>query len=400
MMLLRVILLLLALPALAATGYLALLTVMSWRSRPPAPTGPRLRFDVVVPAHDEESGIARTVRSLLALEWPRELFRVIVVADNCTDRTAKRAAEAGAVVLVRNNLTRRGKGYALQFAFEHLLAEGKADAVVVVDADTLVSPNLLAAFASRLEAGALAAQAHNAVLNCHDSWRTQLMALAFALFNDLRSLGRERLGVSCGLRGNGMCISKEALLRVPHEAFSIVEDLEYGIRLGYAGIRVAYAHDARVQSEMVSSERASRSQRRRWESGRGALMHRHGPDLFREAVRRRSAVLLDMALDIFVPPLSWVAAYTGFGTAAAIMLSIGNGAPVAALWCWGAGMLFLVAYVLRGVQLSGLGVRGLACLAWAPGFIVWKAVILATRPVQESKEFIRTTREPGTTRPT
>ncbi len=393
MTLLDAALVVLALPALVATGYLALLAVLSRRGPAAAPASRRLRFDVVVPAHDEEAGIARTVSSLLALDWPSDRFRVLVVADNCTDRTAERAEASGALVLVRRDARRRGKGYALGFAFERVLADGVADAAVVVDADTVATRNLLSAFAARLEAGELAVQARNTVLNADASWRTRLMALAFVLINEVRSLGRERLRVSCGLRGNGMCISREALRRAPYEAFSIAEDLEYGIVLGEAGIRVAYAGEACVQSEMVTGERASRSQRRRWEGGRRALRRRYVSTLLRSALRDRSPVLLDLALDLLVPPLAWVAAYAALGAAAAGLASLAPGGAVAAPACWGGSLILLATYVARGWQLSPLGIRGLASLAWLPFFVVWKIWTTATRPAAESTEFVRTARE-------
>jgi cellulose synthase/poly-beta-1,6-N-acetylglucosamine synthase-like glycosyltransferase len=370
-----------------------LLTVLSRRGPPREPRSQELRFDVVVPAHDEEAGIERTVRSLLALDWPVDRFRVLVVADNCADRTAERAEAAGALVLVRTEPGRRGKGYALRAAFDRVLGDEVADAVVVVDADTVASRNLLSAFAARLEAGELAVQSRNAVLNHDASWRTRLMTLAFALFNEVRSLGRERLRLSCGLRGNGMCIARAALLRAPYGAFSIVEDLEYGIVLGERGIRVAYAEDACVSSEMVTSERASRSQRRRWEGGRVALRKKHGLALLRAAFRDRSRLVLDLALDVLLPPLSWIAAYAATGTVAAGLLSLVHGAPAVALLCWGASLLLLGAHVVRGWQVSSLGVRGLAALAWVPFYFVWKVWVGATRPAAESDEFIRTTRE-------
>lgn len=396
MTLLHLALALLVVPAVIATGYLALLTILSSRLRPAAPVQPRLRFDVVVPAHDEEAGIERTVKNLLAMDWPAGLFRVLVVADNCSDHTAERAAEAGATVLVRRDRTLRGKGYALEFAFTHVLADGFADAAVVVDADTVVTPNLLTAFAARLEAGAQAVQAEYAVLNYEASWRTRLMSLAFALFHNVRSVGRERMGVSCGLRGNGMCFAVEALRKVPHSAFSIVEDLEYGIRLGQAGIRVHYAPDARVFGEMVTGGAASRSQRQRWEGGRMEIIRQHGLGLLKEAFQRRDPVLLDLALDVLVPPLSWIVAYTAFGTSAAAMLVLGHAAPVWALALWLAPCAFLVGYVLRGVQVSGMGARGLLSLAWAPVFLAWKIVMLVARPAQPRTEWVRTARESGT----
>jgi cellulose synthase/poly-beta-1,6-N-acetylglucosamine synthase-like glycosyltransferase len=390
---LQVLLWLLAVPALVATGYLALLTLFSVRPRPRAAPPPRKRFDVVVPAHDEEAGIARTVESLRALEWPPELFRVLVVADNCSDATAERAAAAGATVLVRRDPERRGKGYALEFAFERVLADGRADAAVVVDADTVVGANLLAAFAGRLEAGADAAQAEYAVLNPEASWRTRLMAIALALFHDVRSLGRERLGLSCGLRGNGMCFSAAALRRVPHRAFSLVEDLEYGIRLGEAGIRVHYASEARVLGEFVAGDHASRSQRRRWEGGRLAMLRLHGPSLLARGLRRRDRVLLDLAMDVLVPPLSWVAAWVGLGTAACAALSVARGALLPPLLAWGTSCAFLVAYVLRGVHASGMGLRGLAALAWAPAYMAWKVLVLSGRPAGRPGEWVRTARD-------
>ena len=259
---LDVLLTLSALPVLAATTYLALLALLARRA-PAPPSGRGVRFDLVVPAHDEEAGIAQTVRSLLAIDYPAELYRVVVVADNCSDQTARRASEAGARVLKRTDPERRGKGHALAFAFERLGEEGVADAFVVVDADTLVSPNLLGAFASRIQAGASALQADYGVRNPESSWRTRLLHLGFTLFHEVRSSGRERLGLSCGLRGNGMAFTRSVLAEVPHDAFSVVEDVEYGIRLGLAGHRVHYVGEAQVLGEMPASERATRSQRSR-----------------------------------------------------------------------------------------------------------------------------------------
>lgn len=378
-----VVLAALAVPPLLASGYLLLLTLASRRRDPPLPAAPRTRFDVIVPAHDEEACIARTVRSLLAADYPRELRRVIVVADNCADETASRAAAAGATVLVRQDPSRRGKGHALAFAFAHSLAAGFADAVAVVDADSTVSPNLLTAFAARLERGALAVQASAAVLNRDASSRTRLMALALALFNGVRSLGRDRLGVSCGLRGNGMCIATAALRAHPYGAFSLVEDLEYGVALGRAGVRVRYAAETAVASEMVSSAKAAGPQRRRWERGRAALARELALPLLREAIARRSLLLLDLAADLIMPPLSSLALAVCAGLAAALLLS-------ASPWPWLASAACIAAYLLRGWVLSGLGRSGLRALAWGPCYVVWKLCAVRRAP---PSTWVRTGRE-------
>jgi cellulose synthase/poly-beta-1,6-N-acetylglucosamine synthase-like glycosyltransferase len=392
--LLNVAFVVLSLPVLIWTGYLSLLALLSRANPvPPYEVRQKTRFDVIVPAHDEEAGIAATVDGLLGIDYPRDLYRVIVVADNCLDGTAVRAAEAGALVMKRDDSIRRGKGYALAYGFERSLTDAFADAVVVVDADTKVTPNLLHAFAARLSKGARAAQAEYAVANSVASWRTRLMHIAFALFHDVRSRARQRLGVSTGLRGNGMMFERTLLREFPHDAFSIVEDVEYGIRIGLAGHRVHYVGEARVFGEMVTAEGASRSQRRRWEGGRWLLARKHAARLLLAALRRRSLILFDLAADLVVPPLTYVALALAVGLgAASAWVGFGHGrwwsfAP----WCVSA--VFFALYVIRGAWLARVGMRVVLDLLWAPVYMVWK-VALALRPSPSREgEWVRTTRE-------
>jgi 1,2-diacylglycerol 3-beta-glucosyltransferase len=383
---------LLAIPVLLASGYLFVLALLSGRRGAPGYGPPRLRFDVVVPAHDEEPGVARTVRSLLAIDYPSELRRILVVADNCTDRTAEVAAAAGALVLERRS-ARRGKGYALEFAFERCLADGFADAIVVVDADSVASTNLLRAFSARLESGAVAVQACYGVRNKAASWRTRLMAIAFSLFHEVRSLGRERLRVSAGLRGNGMCFSTSLLREVPHRAYSLTEDLEYGIQLAIAGHRVHFASEVDVLSDMAVSARAARSQRQRWEGGRFAMLRQYGAALLWTGLRRSDLRLLDMAMDLFVPPLAILASLSGLGLVAAGLSCAWAGQTTSALYSWALANLLLAVYVLRGWQVSGTGLRGLADLLCAPAYAFWKATVLLRSPSRRAGDWVRTARE-------
>lgn len=389
---LDVLLWLAALPVCAASLYLLVLTLLSRRLVPPSAPPPRLRFVIVVPAHDEEAGVGATVASLLAVDYPAELRSVLVVADNCTDDTAARAREAGARVVVREDAVRRGKGYALALAFETILAEGATDAVVVVDADTVVSPTLLGSFAARIAAGAQAVQARYGVSNPDASWRTRLMAIALTLFHDVRSLGRERLACSAGLRGNGMCFTRQALLAVPHDAFSVVEDVEYGIRLGRSGHRVHYVDEAFVLGEMVSRADAARSQRRRWEGGRGQLAREHALPLVRDGILRADRVLLDLGMDLLVPPLATLAVAALLGLSASVAGSAAYGRTLGATWAWGGSVAAIVLYVARGWWLSGTGLAGLAALARAPTYVAWKLGLGVGRRVAP-RDWVRTRRE-------
>lgn len=382
------------LPLFLAASYLGVLALLARRTRTQSGfADPRTRFDVVVPAHDEASGIARTVKNLLALDYPASLRRIIVIADNCTDDTAERARAAGALVRVREDAAFRGKGYALRFAFDESLKDGAADAMVVVDADTVVSENLLRSFDAHIRRGAQAVQAEYGVLNADASWRTSLMRLAFALFHDVRSSARERLKVSTGLRGNGMCFTRELLSAHPHDAFSVVEDLEYGVRLALAGIRVVYAGDAHVKGEMPSSEQGSRTQRRRWEGGRFGVARAHAGTLLFRGLTERSALLLDVAADVLVPPLSMLVmgCVAGLVTSGAFIYLFGHGALPFGLFAVSA--LFLLLYVLRGWQFSDLGFRGLSLFVRVPGYVLWKLALAFRKPEAPRGEWVRTARE-------
>ncbi len=381
-----------AVPVLAACSYLALLTILSKRTAPPSSPPPRSRFDVVVPAHDEAADVGATVESLLSIDYPRSLFRVVVVADNCTDDTADRARAAGADVFVRDDASRIGKGHALAFAFEKLTAEQRADAVVVVDADTVVSPNLLRAFSARIAGGATAVQASYVVGNAMTSWRTRVVAIAFAMFHELRSIGRERLGVSCGLRGNGMCFVIGLLQAVPYDAFSVVEDVEYGIKLGVAGHRVRYAQEARVCGQVASTEKNARTQRARWEGGRSRLARLWVRRLFAQALHTRDRVCLDLAFDLLVPPIATSLAAVAVGLVLSIALSSSAGHALAPLWLFSACAVALAVHGLRGWQLSGTGLRGLLDVIYVPGFVAWK-LALRLRRSWRTEEWIRSPRE-------
>jgi cellulose synthase/poly-beta-1,6-N-acetylglucosamine synthase-like glycosyltransferase len=381
-----VFLFLLALPVLFWAAYLAALTVLSQRPPEPDYGPPKLKFAVVIPAHDEEAGIETAVRSLQLLDYPPELFHVVVVADNCTDHTADKALHVGAAVLVRKDPEKRGKGHALKYAFDILLEGDEApDAFVIIDADTSAAPNMLRAFAARLEAGEVAVQAEYSVRNPDASWRTRLMVIALALFHAVRSLARERLGVSVGLRGNGMALSAKVVKEVPHDAFSLVEDLEYGIRLGQAGHRVAYAHDALVVGDMASREQGARSQRHRWEAGRFQMAKQYLIPLLREAYKTKSKLLLDLAMDLIVPPLSIVATAAFAGAVLSLALTS---------WAWIPWMLSIgciAVYVVRGVIVSGAGWRGFVDLAYAPVYVGWKLTLPLTS--KKDKDWVRTERE-------
>jgi cellulose synthase/poly-beta-1,6-N-acetylglucosamine synthase-like glycosyltransferase len=384
-------LLVLAVPATLACLYLLVQTLMSAALPAAARSARQLRFDIIVPAHNEAAAISHTVTNLQGLDWPTDRYRILVIADNCTDATAALAAKAGATVLERVDPALRGKGYALLAGFKRSRDDAWADAAAVVDADAEVSPNLLEAFAARIDHGAHAVQVHYGVLNPWGSWRTRLLTVAMAAYHVVRSRTRERQRVSCGVRGNGWCVTHQLLNEVRYEAFSLAEDIEYGIAIGLAGYRVHYAGEADASQDMTASPQAARKQRQRWEHGRFQLIRSRTLPLLRAAWQRRSAVCLDLALDLLVLPITYVALNVGLLVIVALLAAWWHPGFMPWVWFSLGCVLVLVAYVLRGWQLSGTGARGLLDLLGAPVFVIWKMLLMLSR--HQSGEWVRTERK-------
>jgi cellulose synthase/poly-beta-1,6-N-acetylglucosamine synthase-like glycosyltransferase len=258
------------LPATAACLYYLVPTAVGLRGKHATRRRgkPRHSFAVLIPAHDEQTTLPATLRSVARLDYPPDKLRVVVVADNCTDRTAEVAAAAGVGHLVRSDPDRRGKGYAIAFGLERVLKE-KPDAVVILDADCELNPEALRAIDGALSAGADAVQA--AVRSRNANGTTGYVAAVGSAIDRAVAAGFDRLGLSVPLRGTGMAFRRSALERVPWEAFGPVEDMEYADRLWAAGVHVRFAGGAVVSCDAPAA--GLWTQRRRWRSAvRGRLV--------------------------------------------------------------------------------------------------------------------------------
>jgi cellulose synthase/poly-beta-1,6-N-acetylglucosamine synthase-like glycosyltransferase len=374
------------------------------RSRPrPREKGPR--FLIAIPAHDEEAGIGRTVQSCLGVDYPASLVEVLVIADNCQDRTAECARQAGAAVLERHHMAERSKGHALKYLLDHLNATGQIDrfdAVVVVDADTVVDRGLLWSFADRLEQGSDWVQALNTVANWHDSWRTRLMTLSFTLINGVLLLGQTALGLSAALRGNGMCLSTRGLRRRPWHSFGLVEDIEYSWTLRIAGERVAFAPEVAVHATMLAEGGvAAVNQRLRWEHGRRQLKRRVlGPLLRSPALGPIEK--LAATIELLMPPLIVL-------TTVAVTLVLFAAYCLLSHRHWAGDPLVLSAVLISAVVAGALAFHGLTAfllfgLDWTvllsltrlPGYALWRLTTLRNPPPER---WVRTDRAAPTERP-
>ncbi len=386
------------------TGYLALLSLLSLvarRSAPVAPGGP-LRIAVVIPAHNEESSIGRTVRSVAALDYPRDLTETFVIADNCTDTTASIARSLGATVLERFDDVKKGKGHALRWTFDQLLArEPRWDGFVVIDADSTASTNFLRVMDAHLRDGAGAIQASDMVERNLHSWSSEITRLGFTLYNFSRPLGRTVIGGSAGLRGNGMCFSAPLLRKIPWNAYGVTEDLQYGLSILLEGEKVRFAADARITTTMPTIAANAESQRIRWEQGRGPVTEMFSGKLLAGAFTRFSYPLLDSWIDLVTPPFISLMALSVAVLAVHVLLWMVAPALFSAwLLSWGIVILLGIVHVIAGLASAGADARLYLVLLHVPRYALWKLLLRRKHGSSGSpEEWIRTTREtkgPGT----
>ncbi|MBX9579829.1 MAG: glycosyltransferase family 2 protein, partial [Gemmataceae bacterium] len=206
----------------------------------------RHTFAVLIPARDEEAGLPAALRAVAAQDYPAHLVRVVVVADNCSDRTAAVARDHGAEVVVRDDPARPGKGYAVAAGLERVLGSGGTglrpvvpDIVLMLDADGTLNPAALRELDAAFVAGAEAVQAAVRFGN-PDAGPGAYAAAVGAAVDDAIAAGRGRLGLPVPLRGMGMAFRADVLRRVRWAAFGVAEDAEYGRQLRRAGVRVGY----------------------------------------------------------------------------------------------------------------------------------------------------------------
>ncbi len=358
-------------------------------------TDKQRKFAFIVPAHNEEKVIAQTLYSLSGLIYPKKLFDVYVVADNCTDETAVIARSIGVNVLERIHETKKGKGYALRWAFDWILTHrDDYDALIVVDADSLVSGNYLEVMNYYLEQGSEVVQSSDLVLPQPGNWSIEATRIGFLLFNYVKPLGRKLLNLNMGLRGNGMCFSTGILKEVPWEAWSLTEDVEYGLVLMLKGKKIEFAPEATVWARMPVKASNAESQRSRWEIGRLQIIRAYMSKFLIETFKKRSLVYFDVFIDLITPPFVNVM-FVIMTIFSSVMLFYFLGfLPILQLLLWGtlgaAGLL----YVFLGLYVGGAERSLYKSLLRLPVYIMWKVKVYV-KALGKGKEvdWIRTKRD-------
>jgi 1,2-diacylglycerol 3-beta-glucosyltransferase len=336
------------------------------------PTGVR-RFNVLVPAHNEELHLPRLLASLRSQHYPVDMYRVIVIADNCSDGTVAACRAFDVDVLERVDPEHRGKGYAIGWTLERLNLEA-TDAIVIVDGDSTADPRLLTQLNLQMERGDGVIQCYNGVANPDQSWFTRLMNVSRTIANEIIHPGKRKLGLSSHLMGNGMCFDVDVLRSFGWNAFSVGEDWEYYARLVLSGAHVGYCRDARVYHQESVNLRQASSQRLRWSGGRFQVLRQYAPALFVTGVKTGNLRCLDASLPLLFPNPSLGINLTMIGLAAAAVESLFNGRVGMVAW-YAVLVVLQLGMFLIGVLHTENKTASALSLFLAPAFLAWKLCI-------------------------
>ena len=262
---------------------------------------PMHRFAVLIAARNEEAVIGKLIDSIKAQSYPGRLVKISVAADNCTDATAEAARSHGAEVYERYDMTRRGKGYALDFLLREikLRGHGRFDGYIVLDADNVLDRDFILHMNETFSAGHDIVTCYRSSKNYGDNWISAGYALCFLRESRYLNSARARLGSSCGVSGTGFLFS-QAVLDAQGGGWPfhlLTEDIEFTIDNVTRGMKVGYCPDAIAYDEQPISFRQSWAQRLRWSRGYLQVFKKYGRALI-SGIFSGSFSCYDMAMSI------------------------------------------------------------------------------------------------------
>ncbi|MEV2607734.1 glycosyltransferase family 2 protein [Paenibacillus larvae] len=284
---------------LASVGvYQLVLTFFGWSlPKKKKEYEPQKSFAILVAAHNEEQVVGALLENLKHLDYPKDLYDIFVICDNCTDRTADIARNHGVYACQRHNPKLRGKGYAIEWMLKELWKRPRQyDAVVMFDADNLVAADYLKHMNNDLCSGSKVIQAYLDTKNPEDSWITSSYAFTYWYCNRLWQQPRVNLNLANYLGGTGMCFDAALLKEMGWGATSLVEDLEFTMRCVKNGINPTFNYDAKVYDEKPITFKASAKQRLRWMQGHFNVARRYFFPLLWQGIKERSWTKIDSAI--------------------------------------------------------------------------------------------------------
>jgi len=312
------------------------------------------KFAIVLHTHNKEKAISGSLYSMSGFVYPKNMYDLIVVADNCTDNSAQVARSLGAIVLERTDTKKRGKGYALKWAFDQILQWDKQyEAIIIFDSDSYVSGNYLEVMNYYLEKGSEVIQGSDLPIQKSGEWNSQAAGFGFILDRHLKPMGKKVLGFDMRFYGSGVCISIDILHRLPELIWSLKKEVEFGLRLLLDGVKIDFAPEACVWTQKTSNLKNGDPEFKQWKVDGYTTIRKYAPKLLVASIRKRSFRYLDTLIDLITPPLYKIFIYATILSGLNAVLWIMNILPITFLWLWASiillgGMHFPLVFLSEG----------------------------------------------------
>ena len=262
------------------------------------------KFMAIIPAHNEENVIRNLIESLNEQDYPKELYDIYVIADNCSDATAEIAKDAGAIVYKRFDEQNKTKGAALNW-FLHQKIEENADydAFCVFDADNIVDKNFLINMNKKLCEGEDVVQGYRDIKNPTDSWVSAGYALFYWTMHRFYHLARYNLGLSPLLNGTGFMVKYDLIKEKGWNTKTLTEDIEFSLINIAEGRKLGWATDAIVYDEQPLEYKQSWTQRMRWSVGHIQCVKYYLKDLAKGVKEHKTLMNFDGFLYLMGMPM-------------------------------------------------------------------------------------------------
>jgi len=259
----------------------------------------KYKFAVIIPARNEERVIGNLLKSLEKQEYPKNLYDVFVVLNNCTDRTKDIALENN-VNIIECKTNVKSKGEALKEAFKYL-SKSEYDSFIIFDADNIVHPKFIHKMNDALEEGYDLAQGFRDSKNVSDTWISSCYSIHYMVHNIFLNKARMNIGKSSFINGTGFMISKKFLLKRGFRAHTLTEDIELTVRCAINDEKIAFVEDAITYDEQPITFKQSWKQRKRWSIGTIQCFKIYTKRLLKKMIRRGSLESIDVFIFLISP---------------------------------------------------------------------------------------------------
>jgi len=331
-------------------------------------------FAIAIPAHNEEAVIAQTIINLKGQNYPPDMFDIYVVADYCSDSTAKNATEHGAICFERNSGESGQKGLALEWLFERIFERGRNyDAIIVIDADTLVEEYLLKYMNSRISRGGKVIQGKHIINNPTESWISSFSWILMTIDNRFNNQGRTNLNLSAKNMGDSICYRSEVIRGIDF-CGGLTEDYQYRFRLLLNGIHIEYEPSAIGYGQAPLSIKAVRNQQIRWRRGALEASAQYRKQLLLKWITQKKPSLIDAVIGSTIPSYSTLTLTTF--VVLFIHILFFDSFSSHQIFLWGSTAFLWCAYPLLGLYLEKAPTWAYFALLFGPLFIIWRTWIV------------------------